>query len=458
MKNILLFLSIILIVSCRDEDDDINDDPFAQKSIVEAANKFVYDIMDTFYYWADEIPDIDYTTQTNTIEYFNSLRSPLDRFSYISMQADELRSTMSGELVDNGLSVTPMLISEGRDIGYVVNYVFPNSSADEAGVKRGDIIYQVNMTKLNLDNYLIAFTENGMTYSALRYDKTTGQSVKIKYTLYTKSYKATPIFKTAIFDGNIAYMHYTNFYQGYDDDLENVFWQFKKEGVTSLILDLRYNIGGYNVVMQKLCSLIAPEVNVMNQDTLIYEKYNDAPSNFLRFDNCILFDNTIHNNLNINNLVVLVGSSTYSASEMLIIALQPYMDVFTIGAATGGKNQSMVLFTPDLFVDENNNNIYPSEINNWIVAPIVSVGYNSQNYTFDSSTGIIPNVQINEYDYPQSEWTEIGDPNDKLIATAISYLTLKEYYVTNKSATVGRKLLPYPRKSGIRILDIQTNK
>ena len=73
----------------------------------------------------------------------------------------------------------------------------------------------------------------------------------------------------------IGYLHFTSFTMDACRDLEETFRRFKADGIEELVLDLRYNGGGYTVTSAVLASMLAPlsEVNagsVFNRD--VYNK------------------------------------------------------------------------------------------------------------------------------------------------------------------------------------------
>ena len=101
---------------------------------------------------------------------------------------------------------------------------------------------------------------------------------------------------------------------------------------------------------------------------------------------------------------ILTSSRTASASELIINALKPYMEVFLIGDTTYGKNVGSI----SLF-EENDNK------NQWGLQPIVVKVFNSQDQS-DYGTGFVPDVVHKDnglYLYP------LGDPKEALLSQAI---------------------------------------
>lgn len=148
--------------------------------------------------------------------------------------------------------------------------------------------------------------------------------------------------------------------------LENAFSRFATAGITTLIVDLRDNRGGYIETAEYLANLIAsrsisgkkmysehfnsgmqngkirilenqPYYDAANQPVFL----NGRPTTYADVDfsvagNTFLFDKKGSLNT-IENIYFLVNGSTASASELLINVLKPYYPVKLLGSRTFGK-------------------------------------------------------------------------------------------------------------------------
>ena len=129
---------------------------------------------------------------------------------------------------------------------------------------------------------------------------------------------------------------YNSFTSNYNHDLNDAFQYFKNEAVTDLILDLRYNGGGSVQTASYLASMITGQ---FEGEILTQEKWNSKWQSWLQenhpdwltnhFTNT-MSDNTTINNLNLSRVVILTTNSSASASELVINALNPYIDVVTM--------------------------------------------------------------------------------------------------------------------------------
>jgi C-terminal processing protease CtpA/Prc len=183
-----------------------------------------------------------------------------------------------------------------------------------------------------------------------------------------------------------------------------------------LVLDLRFNSGGSESAAQSLASFIGKGVDV--NKTFARRQYNSSVETEIKKDPDLgeTYLTTrfqakaanVGSQLNGGRVYVLTSSRTASASELIINALKPFMDVFLIGDVTYGKNVgSITLYDED------------DATNTWGMQPIVVKVFNSLNQS-DYGAGFQPNV-IDEdnglYLYP------LGDQREALLAQAIGQIT-----------------------------------
>ncbi|HBG40504.1 MAG TPA: hypothetical protein DDW85_03690 [Porphyromonadaceae bacterium] len=464
MKKIFAFLlgfTVLFSVSCEKKETDL---PIYEET--SAINQFIYDGMSTVYLWADEMKDKKPTSaDTDSKEYFEKLLYTTDTehgWSWITDDVDALLADFSGEATA-AFGFAPYLLwydqTRTRLVAFV-RYVFPGTPAQKAGLVRGDIIDKINSGNITEDNYALLYSTNSETTFTV-YDQQYENPKEV--TIVPASLDTDPVLADTIYTElgsgkKIGYLFYTNFISEYNDHLYEVFQKFKAEGITHLVLDLRYNTGGDVSAATYLASLIAPKAVVETKPLFTELTYNDFINKIYREKNWNRiylgsYDNTkernpLDANPDLDKVYIIATSHSYSASELLTFCLKPYTQVEHIGEKTGGKyTASWTVHAYDSF--EKNGNaravtIYDEtelsskekdELKNWALQPIVARYTDKNENDFIETDGVIPNYPIESQEYNTETWKRIGDPDDYLLAKAVSLITGKPYADTNtKSA------------------------
>src|SRR5690606_8418540 len=146
----------------------------------------------------------------------------------------------------------------------------------------------------------------------------------------------------------IGYLMYNGFTSPFDDELNQAIADLKSQGITDLVVDLRYNPGGSVTSSTYLASMITGQFNGSLYSRLRYNEFwqdlfgNERLS--YNFTNQIetQYANEGINSLNLTKVYFITSNRTASASELLINGLEPYIDVIQIGNQTVGKNQASI--------------------------------------------------------------------------------------------------------------------
>jgi len=416
---ILLFL-LALVAGC-DKDDPTQDpqspvnnngkEEIQVPDSIIAINKFIKGEMEIYYLWNEYMPDLDYTKQPDPFEFFDTLLyKPVDRWSFLTDDYQALMESYQGIEESMGHSFGLYLYSNSDDgVFGVIQFVYPGSPAAEAGLKRGDLFTAINGEDLTVDNYQTLLNNNAYTLTVAEIQGKTVVPVR-EVQLKARKITENPIlyYDTLHCNGTvIGYLVYKNFLSNYNDSLSDAFAWLDAAGIDEMVLDLRYNNGGAIVSMQHLASILAPAQQINNADVIITDEYNAILTYYynnqgISLETCFF---NISPNLNLNRLYILTGRNSASASEALIIGLDPYMDVITIGQQTHGKYTGAFV-------------IYDTEKkHNWAMQPIVFKYANSVGFS-DFPDGLTP-----DYSGDDDLFYPLGDRNEGLLASAIEIIT-----------------------------------
>ncbi|MFZ6010660.1 MAG: S41 family peptidase, partial [Bacteroidota bacterium] len=330
----LLALSIIPI-SCSEDEPAL--DAATQRNV--NVNSWIYKNMDFWYLWNDKLPASP-DKKTDPESFFASLLyTAEDRFSWIQDDYQELLNSLKGVNKEAGYEFVLYRESEGSTNAVAqILYVKPGSPALAAGLKRGDLISHINEQQLSTANYqqlLRATSENySIRYKPLLVEEKKFDTEKT-ISLVPVQYAENPNLLNKVItvnDRKIGYYVYNLFTSGtdanakaYDNEMDNVFAGFKSQGITDLVLDLRYNSGGSETSATNLASLIGKGVN--NTHVFAKREYNTQVKDAILKDpnlgaeflitKFLTKASNVGSQLASNRVYVLTSSRTASASELV---------------------------------------------------------------------------------------------------------------------------------------------
>ena len=224
-------------------------------------NTFTKDKMTDQYFWADEVKDKNIDPDSNPAEYFATMKYPEDQWSRIT-SSKGLGEIADASGYDEGFGYNLTFWEKEGYIFADVNFVYPNSPAAKAGLKRGDLITHMNGERITTENYTNLYYASQLSLG-LSNDEVSEPYETKKLTAQT--YTIDPVLDYGLIpleNQTIGYMIYTDFvFRGNTSlaQLNNVFQTLKSANIDEFILDLRYNQGGYIFAVKQLCSLLAPE-------------------------------------------------------------------------------------------------------------------------------------------------------------------------------------------------------
>ena len=431
-KKIVLFSGLLFLgiaaLSCKDDFDD-----FPQSRSV---NEFIWNGLNQYYYWLEDSPDLadnrfasdgdfqaflsTYPTPENLFDHL-LVDSQTDRFSVLFSDYTLLEQALSGTQKNNGVDyVLRYKSGSTTEIFGWVRYILPNSDAATKNIQRGDIFYAVNGTPLTNTNYSSLLSNDTYTLNLADYDNgnitPNGNSVSLTKTAFSEN--PVHIKKTfTIGTKKIGYLMYNGFYSQYESELNEAFVYFASEGITHLVLDLRYNSGGSVNTATRLASMITGQ---FNNDIFAKQQWNYKlqavfdPEDLLNRFTTTLGNGAGLQSLNLDKLYVITSKRTASASELVINGLEAHINVTQIGDATTGKNVgSITVYDSPTFRKENVNPTHK-----YAMQPIVLKIANKNDFS-DYVNGLAADVtQLEDL----GNLGVLGETSDPLLETTLNYI------------------------------------
>ncbi|MFH7013195.1 S41 family peptidase [Flavobacterium sp. FlaQc-52] len=447
MKTILrslLLLGLLLfsLQSCEDQDD------IAAPANLQI-NDFIWKGLNQYYLWQADVPNLSDERFGNKQSALNSFLSgyaepenlfqdllnkpaskfpkgeAIDRFSWIVKDYSVLEQELQGTSKSTGIDFKLSYKGESNsDLVGFVRYVVPGSDASGKSIKRGDLFTAVNGTPLTASNYRqLLLDSESYTLNLAQYNGNVIESNGKSVTLVKTTLNENPILINKVITSGshkIGYLMYNGFYSTYDSQLNDAFEELATQGVTDLVLDLRYNGGGSVQTATRLASMITGQ---FKDQIFAKEKWNAKLTAYLETEDSESLNNRFVDNINgraINSLrlskvYVLTSNGTASASELIINGLVPYITVVQIGDYTVGKNVgSVTLYDSETFTKNKVNTSHKYAMQPLVLKIVNATGFGE--YT----DGLKPAYEQLEY---LSNLGVLGDPSEPLLNTAIAKIT-----------------------------------
>ncbi len=378
-----------------------------------SSKSWIYDVMQEYYLYYEDLPaeeELDFFLSPQ--EFLNAAASERDRkngvlYSHVdSVSTTAAASRAVSENPTYGYEAA-MLQAENGDYALQVLYIQPESPAEEAGLKRGDIIIAANGEAIESDDYATYVSEptSACTFTLGVYDFDLAQmdSIGIVEMPAPRLVEEHNLLKATLFSiGNrtAAYILYNSF--GEEEDIaqwQSLYTQLASAQPDDIIVDLRYNPGGYVTTAQTVGTVLAPaEASGKTMLTMTGNDKLDQTQTYL-FDPALLPSGT---SLSYQDLYIITGPNTASASEAVINCLRPYMagHLYQVGTPTFGKNVAQALYTSEE---------HPA-LELWLTTFVLA---NSQGFGDYAEEGLLPDFELSEpYGNPLGE---LGSEEDLLM-------------------------------------------
>ncbi len=329
-----------------------------QGSILEE-NNWLRSWSNETYLWYDEIVDQNPANFSDPLDYFEVLKTEAitpsgkdkDEFHFTFDSEEYTRLVSSGDSAGYGAEFVILSSTPPRDIR--IAFTDPDTPAAMADLQRGARILEVDGVDAINSN---TEAEVEILNDALRPDDGTSHTFVVTdfgsnnsraITMTAEVLNQAPVQNQKIINtpsGDVAYLTFNTFgTQTAEEALFNAFTDFQNAGVSDLILDLRYNGGGFTFISAQLAYMIAGPTNTAGKT---YEQniFNDkigagSPLEFVSEGiGFTVPEGTPLPTLNLNRVYILATGGTCSASEAVINGLRGIdIEVILIGETTCGK-------------------------------------------------------------------------------------------------------------------------
>lgn len=304
---------------------------------------FLADQFRTQYFYNDVTSVVDPVPDQALPAYFSASlfkgneRIPADRFS--NYQTTEAYNQFFGEgkTLAYGLSVAGQEVQGRPDLPLYIRDVTPNSPAAVAGVQRGDRVRRLNGTLAEdaiakFDFAMLTPQQAGQELELQLERNGALRTVRMAASVHD----VVPVRLGRVLslpDGRkMGLVRFNSMITLAEPDLAGYFAQFRDQGVSEVVFDLRYNGGGSVAVGGRIASMAAGN----KADGQVYAVLRNNPqlqssNSTFRFATPVAWSG-------VKRVYVLSGLRTCSASEQMIAGLRGVnIEVVQIGSTTCGK-------------------------------------------------------------------------------------------------------------------------
>lgn len=349
------------------------------KYIDEFINNYNY-INENYY------QDIDKETLINgAIEgMMNSISDP-----YSVYMPDEEYSNFNITL-DGTYNGVGLEVIKNEDGTLLILNVFKNSPAFEAGIVAGDIIVTINnidvkqMSASEFSQMIVNGKDKNYKLQIIHNNQL------IEYNLTKNNiYLTSVLSKTFEVNNNkIGYIYVSIFAANTAEQFKQELVKLENDNITSLIIDVRGNNGGYLTIAENIASMFVDKKHVIYQ---------------LKKNNKIVKQKSTGNVTKKYSIVILTDNSSASAAELLTGSLKDNLNATIIGETTYGKGTVQELMVLS------NGDKYKITTKEWLTPKGTSI----------NKVGIKPDIEVKLQDL---YYTNPIDQNDNQLQTAIEYL------------------------------------
>ena len=209
----------------------------------------------------------------------------------------------------------------------IIDQPYENMPASEAGLKKGDIILAIGDSSMVGKD--VSYVSNrlrgdaGSRFVLTIKRPSTGKKMKFKIT--RRSIQLPAVSYYGLQDDGVGYLNLNSFTTDCSKDVRRAFLDMKKQGMKSLVLDLRNNGGGSLQEAINIVNMFVPKGITLVKTIGKIERANKE------------YKTTVEPIDTVMPIVVLVNDETASASEITSGSLQDLDRAVILGTRTYGK-------------------------------------------------------------------------------------------------------------------------
>ena len=321
---------------------------------------------DDTYLWYSEVPPVNAAQYSTATDYFDQLRTRVktpsgndkDRFHFWYTTADWEQLSTSGVEVGYGITFAALRRSPPRQ--YVVAYVEPGSPADTKLSRGMELKFVDNVDLVNANTQADIDVLNAGLFPAAvgeshKFTVVDLNGTQADFTLTSAAVTSNPVPITGVVTTTngkkVGYVLFNDHIATAEQRLVDAVTSLKAQSINELVLDIRYNGGGYLAIASEIAYMIAGSARTsgktFEQLTFNAKHPSTDPVTGKQITPTPFYNQTLGFSaaagtplptLDLPRVFVLTGPGTCSASESVLNSLDGVgVQVIQIGATTCGK-------------------------------------------------------------------------------------------------------------------------
>ncbi len=327
-------------------------DPASGRAYVDTAGSVVWENhwlrawSNAYYLWYRELPDPNPASSTATLAYFNQLKTAAttasgvakDRFHFTYTTPEWQSLSQSGVAVGYGAEWALLQNRPPRRL--LVAYLEPGSAAAAAGLRRGaEILTADGVDVVNANDQAGVDSLNAALFPSVAGSHTftvrdPGATTTRSITMTASAVTSVPVQNVRTFptgSGVVGYLLFNDHIATAERQLIDAFNQLQAASVADLVIDLRYNGGGYLDLASEVAFMVAGPGRTASK-AFERQAFNDKYSATNPITGGAITPVPFHSTargfsvstgtalptLNLARVYILTGPGTCSASESII--------------------------------------------------------------------------------------------------------------------------------------------